>query len=262
MSEEPVRDVDIEKVVRLKALAEQCFGPVVAVSRTKRLSFVDRLSAFHEAQKLMVSERVLSYVLLEYLNASINASKLPITLSDGTVFDDDGAAITYIGESEPPVERETEILELIQYKQKDARLYQYGVCIFRGNSAPRNFNEARRFWLKGAEGGNVEAQFISGDIAFADKDYDEAVKWLELAAGKGHTDAIFAYGLCHLDGLGVPKDLEKAAGCARLAAEQGHAHAQYTIGMSAKEAPERVEWLAKSAAQGFAPARKALEEMN
>jgi TPR repeat protein len=262
MTAEPDHEVDIEKVVRLKALADQCFGPVVVVTRTRRLSFVDRISAFHEAQKLMATERVLSYVLLEYLNASINASKLPVTLADGTVFDDDGAAINYIGESEPPVERETEILELIQFKQKDARLYQYGVCIFRGSKAPRNFAEARQFWLKGAEAGKVEAQFISGDIAFAEKDYDEAVKWLEQAAGKGHTDAIFAFGLCYLDGLGVTKDLEKAAGCARLAAEQGHAHAQYTIGMAAKDAPERVEWLAKSAAQGFAPARKALEEMN
>ena len=58
----------IAQVLRLKALADQCFGPVVVVSRGQRHSFVDRISAFHEGQKLLAKDRVLAYVLLEYLN--------------------------------------------------------------------------------------------------------------------------------------------------------------------------------------------------
>lgn len=72
----------IAQVLRLKALADQCFGPVVVVSRGQRHSFVDRISAFHEGQKLLAKDRVLAYVLLEYLNASIAASKLPVVLAE------------------------------------------------------------------------------------------------------------------------------------------------------------------------------------
>lgn len=251
----------IAQVLRLKALADQCFGPVVVVSRGKRLSFVDRISAFHEGQKLLGSDRVLAYVLLEYLNASIAASKLPVVLADGTTFEDDGAAINFIGQSEPPIERESEILELIQAKQKSARLYQYGVSIFRGTAAPKNFLQAKELWRKRAELGDLESQFAIGDILFNDKEYEEAFKWLEMAAGVGHTDATFALGLCYLDGLGVEQNLERASGCALLAAEKGHAHAQYTIGITEKDPQEKRRWLEKSAAQGFAPAKKALSEI-
>jgi len=252
----------IAQVVKLKTLADLSFGPVVVITRTRRLSFVDRISAFHEAQKLMEKERVTAYVLLEYLNASVAASKLPVVLADGTEFVDDGAAINYIGEAEPSIDCEIEILSLIQAKQKSAKLYQYGVCIFRGQAAPANFAQAKKFWHKLAEAGDLEGQFIVGDIAFNDKDYAQAAKWLEASAGLGHVDATFALGLCYLEGLGVEKNVEKASGCALLAAQSGHAHAQYTIGMSEKDAAEKKKWLTKSAAQGFAPARQALAESN
>jgi len=253
---------ELAQIVRLKALADLCFGPVIVVTRQKSLSFVDRISAFHEAQKIMVADRVLAYVLLEYLNASGGSSKLPVVLKNGTTFADDGAAIIFIGEQKPAIEQEIEILELIQSKQKIARLYQYGVLIFRGHNAPRSFSDGKAFWTKLAEAGDLEGQFIVGDIAFNDKDYDQAFRWLEMSAGQGHIEATFALGLCYLDGLGVEKNLERASGCALLAAEKGHAHAQYTIGITEKDPAEKKKWLAKSAAQGFAPAKKAMAQLN
>ena len=262
LTDDNLTAVQIAQIVKLKALADLCFGPVSVISHSKRLSFIDRISAFHEAQILLAKDRVTAYVLLEYLNASISASKLPVVMADGTAFEDDGAAINYIGETEPEIEREIEILSLIQAKQKPARLYLYGICIFRGHDAPANFAQAKIFWLKLAQAGDLEAQFIVGDIAFNNKDFVEAVQWLEAAAGQGHVDATFALGLCYLDGLGVEKNLERASGCALLAAEQGHAHAQYTIGMTEKDPLEKKKWLAKSAAQGFAPAKQALAELN
>ncbi len=260
--DENLKPENLAQIVRLKALADLCFGPVVVVTRQKHLSFVDRISAFHEAQKLMAVDKVTAYVLLEYLNASVGASKLPVVLGDGSTFADDGEAINYIGEQKPAIEREAEILTVIQSKQKSARLYQYGVLIFRGNSAPKNFTAGKAFWTKLAEAGDLEAQFIVGDIAFNDKDYEQAFKWLEMSAGQGHIEATFALGLCYLDGLGVEQNLERASGCALLAAEKGHAHAQYTIGVSEKDPAEKKKWLAKSAAQGFAPAIKAMAEFN
>jgi len=40
--------------------------------------------------------------------------------------------------------------------------------------------------------------------------YDEAVKWMRLAAAQGDVDALLNLGVCHIKGQGVPRDLDAA----------------------------------------------------
>jgi len=76
-----------------------------------------------------------------------------------------------------------------------------------------------------------------------------------------------AEGLRHLNGDGVPQNLERAASLIRAAADRGNADAQYLIGVTNALRPsdERddaaaVEWLARAAVQGHARAQFALAE--
>jgi TPR repeat protein len=90
------------------------------------------------------------------------------------------------------------------------------------------------------------------------QDYEEAVKWYQLAAEQGDSDAQYMLGLMYKNGQGVQQDYEEAVKWYQLAAEQGSIHAQYNLGLmysTGKGTPqshkESFKWLLKVAEQKF-----------
>ena len=60
--------------------------------------------------------------------------------------------------------------------------------------------------------GDAESQYKLGEHFYAAKepDYDEALKWFQLAATQNQAEAIYRIGVCHHFGRGVPSDEVKA----------------------------------------------------
>jgi TPR repeat protein len=63
-----------------------------------------------------------------------------------------------------------------------------------------------------------------------ERDPEQAARWYQLAADKGHVEAQYNLSLLYAAGKGVPRDEEKALGWVRAAASQGYAPAQARFG--------------------------------
>ena len=61
------------------------------------------------------------------------------------------------------------------------------------------------------------------------QDYNEAVKWIRLAAEQGNAIAQSRVGVAYATGQGVAQDESEAVKWFRLAAEQGHAEARINL---------------------------------
>lgn len=79
--------------------------------------------------------------------------------------------------------------------------------------------------LKLALSGDVEAQVDLGSMYFCQKDYPNALKWLNEAASKNHPDALMILG-CHYYGRdGVQEDLAKSFELLNKASKYGQPNA-------------------------------------
>jgi uncharacterized protein len=83
-----------------------------------------------------------------------------------------------------------------------------------------------------AEGGDAEAQNqLAAECLTAEPpDFDEAVKWLRMAADQGNAGAQNNLGTLYLHGEGVKQGDKEAVKLFRKAAEQGIAAAQANLG--------------------------------
>lgn len=117
-----------------------------------------------------------------------------------------------------------------------------------------------------AVAGDAEAQQELGRMYFnglgVSRDYREAVKWYEKAAGQGLAGAQFYLGVMYFKGEGVPKDDREAVRWYTRAAEQGHAEAQFYLGVMCVKGEgipgdyrEAAKWYARAAGQGLAGAQ-------
>lgn len=91
-----------------------------------------------------------------------------------------------------------------------------GGCATRAAKAP--FIPSDRI-LKWAEEGETEAQCKIGWIYFGRGDYELAAKWLARAADNGNINSTGAAARLFIEGLGVPKDVERGIRYLRLGAE-------------------------------------------
>ena len=105
-------------------------------------------------------------------------------------------------------------------------------------------------------------QLQQGRKYFADKNFDEALKWIQKAAEQGDATAQYQLGLCYDNGKGVKADAEKAVYWWKKAAEQGNARAQVLLGVCyfagkgvKADAEKAVYWCQKAAEQGNARAQ-------
>jgi TPR repeat protein len=85
---------------------------------------------------------------------------------------------------------------------------------------------------KKAESGDVEAQnqLAAACLTQEPPDFDEAVKWLRMAADQGDAGAQNNLGVLYMEGDGVKQGFKEAAKLFRKAAEQGIPSAQANLG--------------------------------
>lgn len=107
-----------------------------------------------------------------------------------------------------------------------------------------------------------EELFKLGKACYDNKEYEQAIKYYELAAKQGHSGAQYSLGCCYDSGEGVEIDELEAARWYRKAAKQGHVWAQfnlgccYDVGEGVCQSPqEAARWYRLAAEQGFADAQ-------
>ena len=107
----------------------------------------------------------------------------------------------------------------------------------------------------------------AGLEAYQNGDYPTVLKQLIPLANSGDAAAQLQLGTMNEQGLGVSKNPQRAALRYRQAAVQGNAEAQYRLGKSyltglgiAQDKIVAMEWLKKSAAQGYEAARDLIDE--
>lgn len=127
--------------------------------------------------------------------------------------------------------------------------------------------QATVWYLKAAEQGDVEGQYLYGDIYSRDVNWGPlslSADWYRKAAEQGHAEAQCRLGLMYENGKGdLAWDLELARGWYRKAAEQGYARAYYLLGdiYKSKDIQQAMVWYHKAIEQGDAHTHYLLGEM-
>ncbi len=115
-----------------------------------------------------------------------------------------------------------------------------------------------------AELGDAESQFALGKYYLSqdNKDYQEAYKWMRMAAEQGCTAAQNSVGELFGNGWGVDVNEEEAFKWIEKAAKHGLGRAQYNLGVLYEKGfgiqqgfEKAVEWYIKSAEQGIGRAQ-------
>jgi len=120
--------------------------------------------------------------------------------------------------------------ETLQSVKERAKNYYWGI------GGEQSYPKALQFYLTAAEGGDAEAQFISGGMYFKGlgtiKDFKKAFRLLHEAAknGKSTAESEQILGQAFLLGSGVPKNYQKALQWYQSAAEKGNKEAQNELG--------------------------------
>jgi len=92
-----------------------------------------------------------------------------------------------------------------------------------------NGNNAKKWYLKAANAGHVEAQNSIGSIYQAEKRYTEAMSWYQKAADQKHALAINNMAYLYDLGLGVPQDRQKGHDLYMQSASLGWAEAMFNL---------------------------------
>lgn len=96
----------------------------------------------------------------------------------------------------------------------------------RGRGVRQDYAEAFRWYMKGADAGNILAMYVVGhSYNFGQgvrRDYEQARRWYEKAAALNYAPAMNNLGVFYHNGVGVRQDHSEAARWYRKAAELGH----------------------------------------
>lgn len=107
--------------------------------------------------------------------------------------------------------------------------FRVGAAYDFGKGAPRDGNEAMKWYRMAAEKGNAEAQNSVGSGLQAEKRYAEALPWYEKASAQGHALATNNLAYLYDLGLGVKQDRRKGFELYSRAADLGWAEAMWNI---------------------------------
>lgn len=135
--------------------------------------------------------------------------------------------------------------------------YLMGLAYLNGDGVAKDAEQAAYWFAKGAEAGNAGAQYHLA-LGYAGNDqYDEALRWMEIAARKGHADAQYLTGEFYQIGRGTAANTAWATRWFGKAAAQGVARAQYMLGLAyaaPSGAPRDIDtayyWLSVASANG------------
>ncbi|GLR46916.1 hypothetical protein GCM10007925_06270 [Sphingomonas astaxanthinifaciens DSM 22298] len=98
-----------------------------------------------------------------------------------------------------------------------------------GRGVPADLAEAQRYYEQAARGGHLEAQTSLGLLLFQNGNRAGAMRWLKTAADAGEPRAMLVYGTALFNGDGVPEDRVRAYALVSRAAAQGLAPAKATL---------------------------------
>lgn len=157
-------------------------------------------------------------------------------------------------------------------------LVSLGFMYYDGTVVPKDRSETAKLWKRALNirpyppgwktwHANVEAllgdMYLKGDGI--EQNYDEALRYLSLAAEVGNTVAQANLAYMYAKGIGVTQDYNKAIEWGMKSAMQGNAESQWSLGgvYERGEGVEQdfnkaVEWYKKAAMQGYAPAQNEL----
>jgi TPR repeat protein len=135
-----------------------------------------------------------------------------------------------------------------------------------GNGVKKDDEQALKWFLKAAEQGNVVAQYKIGYMFESgegvERDYKQAMEWYLKAANQGHSDAQSQVHRLQRQ----QKDVQQVMDAIRVAAEQGNTFAQLQLGVCfhlgsgvERDSKQAMEWYQKAADQGNHTARFMLE---
>ena len=103
-------------------------------------------------------------------------------------------------------------------------------CYSQGIGVQRNQEQAMKYLEVAAEGGNVDSQFSVGLYYLNKKQHDKAVEWFRRAAIQDNTAAIYHYGNLLFKGLGIAQDKQKGRQYMEIAGNRNFATACYQLG--------------------------------
>ena len=106
-----------------------------------------------------------------------------------------------------------------------------------GRGVPINLAAAQTWLLRAAAKDHVDAQSTLGLLLFDNGDRTGGLRWLRAAAEKGEARALLVYGTALFNGDGVPKDPVLAYAYVSRAAAQGLAPAKATLAEMDKALP-------------------------
>lgn len=112
--------------------------------------------------------------------------------------------------------------------QADAA-FNLGQAYKLGRGVPADLAEAQRFYEQAARAGHLEAQTSLGLLLFQNGNRAGALRWLKQASDSGEPRAMLVYGTALFNGDGVPEDRVRAYALVSRAAAQGLAPARVTL---------------------------------
>lgn len=140
-------------------------------------------------------------------------------------------------------------------------IYQLGLLYFNptGNQKLKNFQKAQEYFIKGAEAGHAQCQYILGfmyQYGHVEKDLNKAIMWLERSVSRGNTNA--AVQLVTLYWNPEHCNFQRAFECAKIAAFVGIPEGELLYGISLLlgrgcecDTPNAKYWLTKAKEHGM-----------
>lgn len=101
-----------------------------------------------------------------------------------------------------------------------------------GKVAKADFAEAEKYYRKAADHGSLLAHYFLGWLFLKQNRLEEAMRYLNLASGKGYGPATNFLGLIYITGRGVGKDVTRGESLLRRAIQQGSIAAQLGLSTS------------------------------
>jgi TPR repeat protein len=93
-------------------------------------------------------------------------------------------------------------------------MYNYGLCLYKGEGIQQNFEEAVFWFKRAAESGDIQAMYNYGASLFEgegiQQKFEESVFWFQRSAELGYVKSILSYAECLLLGIGTEKNSRRA----------------------------------------------------
>lgn len=150
--------------------------------------------------------------------------------------------------------------------------YMLGKLYLEGAGVPKNESEGIKWITRSAEHGYLVAQLYFVAKYYPKGKYEEAYKWVKMAAEAGEAECQYILSKYYSRGLGgVKEDKEKAIKLVRQAAENGSSNAQFVLADCYRRGigvgisfslDEARKWYTKAANQGNKEAKEMLDRLN